>query len=65
MMPKVSKKEKTIFIMNKKKVTGDKSGNVIHRKRLTPLAPSTFAASTMDLGMAWRPARKKTTLYPR
>ena len=42
---------KHCFIMKRKNVTGESRGNVIQRKSLSPLAPSTFAASTTDRGM--------------
>jgi len=53
----VSKNENVMLSVNRKKVTGDRSGNVIAKNRLTGPAPSTLAASSTEPGIAWSPAR--------
>ena len=48
-----------------KKIDGVRSGSVTCRKRAQRPAPSTLAASSRSVGIAWRPARKMITLTPR
>ena len=53
----MSKNENVMLSVNRKKVTGDSSGNVIAKNRRMGPAPSTLAASSTEPGMAWSPAR--------
>ena len=46
-----------MFSVNRKKVTGDSSGNVIAKNSRNGPAPSTLAASSTEAGMACSPAR--------
>src|SRR4029450_4274434 len=64
MRPNVPKNGKVSLSVNRKKVTGDRSGNVIAKNRRMGPAPSTLAASSTEPGMGWGPAREKARLYP-
>jgi hypothetical protein len=44
--------------IKRKNVVGESKGKVMWRKRVQPLAPSTFAASYSSAGMLPSPARK-------